>query len=1588
MDTKISELHQYAIDQLATRKRQYAETPQSIIEHYNNELENINSYNGRQLLEMLQNADDAAGKPGCDKTVLIHLEDNVLTIANSGEPFSQGGLESILFSNLSPKVMDQNKIGQKGLGFRSVLSWAEAVTITSDGINLMFSRLVANEFLAEIIDEKPEIRDYISRKAKVEYPIAILRVPAISDYVAPLQGYDTIITIELREGVIEDVQSQIESIIDKETLIFLNNIEKIKISSPKRSEILSKSIRDEAIEVSIRDDNGNEKREIWHTNQTNGVHKDKNYELKVAWTNDLLASTNVIYSYFKTQQAFPFPGLVHGTFELTPDRNHLIDDPAGHNKFLLERLAELMVETAIKMTSLIEVSYEPLKLVNVQSEKLEGVFKQYDFNKLLINALGAAKILPTVNQKYISSNEIPIYYKEPIAGVLKGPDVDDLLQICPDASVESLLQKIGFYHYDVAEFSEIINKRLSEEASVLAILLKTFITTCKDELEKMQSNLQNIDPVFRDASGKPIPWNKKIFFPTEWEDELFKLPAEVAFLDPAIANALVQEFNLSSVAYLESKLKPFNFYQYSFEVFSAILKEAYLKDLTTENIKQFHQNLFLIWHKSDSDGEYIPKNSSYADLPAFNRNLEVRRLGSLYFGSSYGETLAEELFKHDSSKFLADTSSFGLKQTGEVRNYFEWLGAKIKPSHESIIVDSKHPDYTLFKNTFLAEHNYSEKIGQANYSTRQLASNNLIAFHVLGYEDLDNILKNCSSDAIFKWLKTDKSLKSKLEEKYDTSGSPKVGIKENNSPVTYPHMPNYLKWKFKSTAWMPSSIGKVPPTICCSSKTIGDFLSPLIVKPLHSSNYIAKLLELDVSSADSYLLAVGVHPDVSTLTTDQLYEMLLSLSSNKIEGKLAKYLYREILQNYDVNAIDIKNENYIRFTNYGYVWSSLGNDFGYKSVSSCTYLETKRYSDNIIADFNLIAVDRKQGNQQVRKLFGVPPLNNLSFSAIGKPVSHQLNPKFIQEIEHFKGIVYALRQAKDIKHTVLNQFKKLKIHLVSRLKGQYTYKNNIKTFTLNDYDFIQVEKGSTLTFYIQAPERQNSLDELRLKLQFSESIAEIFTTILRSEEHRSFIRELYTRKPSERDELFIHEVQTDGYQKLNRSRELLNLVTDKRANFWRAYFHATGIKVSDKVLVETGSLKQKIIQHTKLPKKGIEYFLEIENYNNLKQPQFLKNTLQLFTIAKIDISLFYERFEELDFNDVFYAKFRSLLSTYYQQFTMLMYQKYIGLDWQKKMSFFDLLYEYNMLHYDPPDGFQANIQSYFYRQIKIRFGISLQPVDRKLSWNLNAILKEKTLEFKEKNLGDPEGSGLTIFEIQSLLILDETIKLAELMKANSGTSSEINTKPSNLESKGLNTQSIESLSESMDKVYDYDELSVDDVEDTCPVEFAQKHVYDNSLGKGLKGYNFKNGTESNEDIGFIAERLVFEALSRLNGATNVTWKSENARKCGNNNLGVAGLGYDLEYTFKGELKYVEVKCISSTEFGFILTDKEMRVAMHDPSSYEIFTVEQINNKKPKITRYADLFVFVDEETLFKNNRFALQSDSYKIRFTNVRSTSI
>jgi len=138
----------------------YKANKNRIVSDYEKEQETFKEYNGRQVLELelLQNADD---EKSTEVFIKLDTEKYILEVSNKGSncnPFSIGGIQSLMLPNFSPKKRDENRksyIGNKGLGFRSIINWSEQISILTNNIQIDFSYKIAKEVYKQ--DTKKDI---------------------------------------------------------------------------------------------------------------------------------------------------------------------------------------------------------------------------------------------------------------------------------------------------------------------------------------------------------------------------------------------------------------------------------------------------------------------------------------------------------------------------------------------------------------------------------------------------------------------------------------------------------------------------------------------------------------------------------------------------------------------------------------------------------------------------------------------------------------------------------------------------------------------------------------------------------------------------------------------------------------------------------------------------------------------------------------------------------------------------------------------------------------------------------------------------------------------------------------------------------------------------------------------------------------------------------------------------------------------------------------------------------------------------------------------------------------------------------------
>lgn len=1592
----MSGIREFIEEEIEKRWRDYLSSPAYILEHYNLEKQNIEAYNGRQLLEMLQNADDASGV-ACDKRVLIRLTDQELIIANNGAPFSVEGFCSIMYSNLSPKVMQRNQIGQKGLGFRSVLSWAEKVVISSGEVQVAFSEVIARNFLKKLLDESDQVRNYLKKNSKAEWPIATLRIPQLLEKDYSLPEFDTTIRIRLKNSILEDVRRQIMMAVNKATLIFLNNTEGIEVDCEGEQVVYSKSYEnDEKSRVKIEKKDiqtGSSEIKDWNVKRRNGEHQGKNFGLAVAWTDQLEDEENLLYSFFRTQVRFPFPALLHGTFELSQDRNNLIRDTEGHNRFLTGQLADFLVETALEIGNRQEkANYLPLKLLNIDCEKIDMVLQEYGFKEILLQKIKEKPVFPNVNGNYISVEDEPVYYDQPIAEILKGEGCHSLLLFTAD---KSIFNHYGLYYYSLEDFIQLVSERINSlSIDDLAQLYYHILTYYKSDLQADSFSLRNCMLFLIDNEKQIIPWESSVFI--KLDDEVaFKFPkkVEISFFNRELLEAIKTLYEAEEMGFSQDCLSVLGIHAYSIEEIVGRLVRYYkdLKMAKAEKMKELHKILFKLYKNEVRRGA-IDTLPEQIEIPLLTKNGSLRNAADCYLGKEYGCELTEKLYAraHDRLIVAPEKLGFTIKKAEESKEYLHWLGVSDLPKYK---LETKHinkcADYFQY---YLHSFSYPLKKWDWTFTNyihlwNWLKSDQL-ELRVGVFDDFERILEGINLETLFNWIKCDPNLAQTLrknEEILRGSGLSFYNIRAWKS-LEGRELLSYTRWKLSRFPFIPvmlSDRDKVIPDKCCLSRTITKGLSPFIEKPAINMKRMSDRLSLSEGVLEDYLNMTGVHRDVSTFSVPVLYDILKQLPMSDRAGEVAPRIYREIINHYDEKKIDTTFEAYNDFIRNGKILCKINGQLKYYKVGDALYLPTKKYAKNLLKFFPLAVFDSKQGSRRIEKLFGVKTLKGIRFSLTGSPKLSFLNRDFQQELKSFMALVYVLRKDMDARHSIVFNLKNAEIILVEKMQASFIQDGEAVSFDLENFEYINT---SSRQFYILIPHEVENLNELRNDDAFCQSLSEIFGMLLETESYTDFIHDLYGKSERAREARILSFLEKEGREDIEEAMKLMNVIDDVRLLFWKAFSNA-GARQLKTDLTNESELKTFFMGKMKLKSEIVDLLLNLDFYNNLLEGCYNESDYillyELFVRFKIDFSKFSLYFNGWDFSEYFKYQFAHFQQKYKANFACKLFQ-HLKSNERKHPDFFDILEDYVLLKYRKTDGFVKDVKAYFFERIYEEFDIRLEDrftlfsIEKRLEQN-REILKVKGIEIPDSLLEDKRMQALLLFS-------DENQIQKVIRQYQHKVEPEEEDKQETVEVKRNAFSGVgkyQHLAECILQNTDIQDLVLEYCDITSIDNNPEDSIKQERCGRKRKQRKVDFDRSDKEETGFIAELLCYHKLVNEFGKECVKWVSENAYRADPNKFltSEAGCGYDMELMIDSKVHYIEVKGCSNLKDGIHMSHKELQVALEFPEIYDLIIVESPHeNPIFKYIKRPFRFNKLQGETLFSNSKFTLLTDSYRLKF--------
>ncbi|MBQ1119125.1 sacsin N-terminal ATP-binding-like domain-containing protein [Streptomyces sp. B15] len=322
----------------------------------------LGGYRDRLVVELAQNASDAAARAGVPGRLRLGLADGKLTAANTGEPLDAAGVESLSTLRASAKRTepDQGAVGRFGVGFSAVLAVTdEPAVVTRTGTagqagdGVRWSLAEARELTRQAAAANARLAEELDHR---EGHVPLLRLPLPAPYQesAVPSGYDTAVLLPLRDEAAHSLTRQLLAAVDDALLLALPGLAEVVIDTgdgPART--LTRHEEDGY--VLIRDSAAGATR--WRLAGDSGVADpellaDRPVEERARPTWSVTWAVPVdeegapakprtaacLHAPTPTDEPLGFPALLLASFPLEPTRRHVAPGPL--TRFLLHRAAD------------------------------------------------------------------------------------------------------------------------------------------------------------------------------------------------------------------------------------------------------------------------------------------------------------------------------------------------------------------------------------------------------------------------------------------------------------------------------------------------------------------------------------------------------------------------------------------------------------------------------------------------------------------------------------------------------------------------------------------------------------------------------------------------------------------------------------------------------------------------------------------------------------------------------------------------------------------------------------------------------------------------------------------------------------------------------------------------------------------------------------------------------------------------------------------------------------------------------------------------------------------------------------------------
>ncbi|WP_282795705.1 molecular chaperone Hsp90 [Streptomyces sp. CC224B] len=320
----------------------------------------LGGYRDRLVVELAQNASDAAARAGVAGRLALTLQDGVLAAANTGAPLDATGVESLATLRASAKRQSTDEdtarrtTGRFGVGFAAVLAVSDEPAVVGRTGGVRWSLREARELAAETARFSPGLGDELRRR---DGHVPLLRLPLAAEGSAP-EGYDTVVILPLRDAAAEDLVTRLLDAVDDALLLALPGLDEVSVRTPDgTTRVLRRSAEGADTVVADTRDGTTRWRTVTHAGELEAklltgrpVEERLRPYWQVTWAVPVGAdgapgaprTSPVLHAPTPSDEPLGVPALLIGTFPLDTSRRHTAPGPL--TDFLVERAADAYTE--------------------------------------------------------------------------------------------------------------------------------------------------------------------------------------------------------------------------------------------------------------------------------------------------------------------------------------------------------------------------------------------------------------------------------------------------------------------------------------------------------------------------------------------------------------------------------------------------------------------------------------------------------------------------------------------------------------------------------------------------------------------------------------------------------------------------------------------------------------------------------------------------------------------------------------------------------------------------------------------------------------------------------------------------------------------------------------------------------------------------------------------------------------------------------------------------------------------------------------------------------------------------------------------